>query len=124
MSIKNAFKKGRRAEKEFCNMLISEGLNAKVMPVYLNDLRPGGADLILENKYNLQVKNQKKIPSYLWEWLENNHFLVLKDNHKEFLVTMRFKEFVSLFKIAFKAPRASQDQLKLQKLREVLDSEF
>ena len=98
MSLKHAFKKGRRAEKEICELLNKSGLNAKVIPVYLNEMRPGGNDIILEKFYGLQVKHREALPGYLWKWLEDNHFLVLKKNRNIPLVVMRFHDFTKLFK--------------------------
>ena len=104
MSLKHAFKKGRRAEKEICEILNENGLSAKVIPVYLNDMRPGGADIFLEERFNIQVKHREALPEYLWEWLMANDFLVLRKNRKVPLVVMTLGMFVEYFKNGIKQP--------------------
>ena len=101
MPLKHAFRKGRRAEKEICDLLKNAGFRAKVVPVYLNELRPGGADILLEDRFNVQVKHRENLPEYLWKWLESNHFLVLRKNRKVPLVTMRLGEFINILGFYF-----------------------
>lgn len=92
--MKHPFKKGRRFEKELSKLLSINQIPSKVLPVYLNDLRPNGADIVALGRLNIQCKHQESISNKLWLWLTNNDFLAIRKNHKPTLFVMRQEHFM------------------------------
>lgn len=97
----SAKRKGSRVERWVVNQLQDFGLVAWKTPLsgalggkWSGDVRIESGDMV----YRVEVKSRKNGEGFktLMDWLGNNHFLILKRDRRDPIVTMEWKTFQEL----------------------------
>ena len=92
--------KGTRAENEVVRLLNEAGISAKRQPMS-GALKDYKGDVVLPDGDAFEVKNRESIAEYLWTWLAQGDakYLVLRKNHHDPLVLLKFDDLIELLRI-------------------------
>lgn len=98
---KMARNKGKRGEREVVNLLKAAGHHAqRTAPLQAHMGDSSGADVLLDDKYKIEVKRRKNGFKTLYSHIENADFAFMRADRKKHIVAMSVETFLELYRKA------------------------
>lgn len=101
--------KGKRGEREVVNLLKAEGHHAqRTAPLQAAEGDDSGADVLLDDKYKIEVKRRKNGFKTLYDYIENVDFVFMRADRKKHIVAMSVETFLELYSAAKKNSKSNK----------------
>lgn len=93
--------KGKRGEREVVNLLKEAGHQAqRTAPLQAHSGDDSGADVLLDNKYKIEVKRRKNGFKQLYDYIEDVDFAFVRADRRKHIVAMSAETFLELYRKA------------------------
>lgn len=93
--------KGKRGEREVVNLLKAEGHQAqRTAPLQAANGDSSGADVLLDDMYQIEVKRRKNGFKSLYDYLDGMDFAFMRADRRKYIVAMSVETFLELYKKA------------------------
>lgn len=90
--------KGKRGEREVVNLLKKAGHSAqRTAPLQAHSGDDSGADVLLDDKYKIEVKRRKNGFKSLYDYIKNVDFAFMRADRKKHIVAMSVETFLELY---------------------------
>lgn len=90
--------KGKRGEREVVKLLKEAGFEARrTAPLQAHDGDNSGADVLLDDKYKIEVKRRKNGFKSLYDYIENVDFAFMRADRKKHIVAMSIETFLEFY---------------------------
>lgn len=90
--------KGKRGEREVVNLLKAAGHHAqRTAPLQAHSGDDSGADVLLDDKYKIEVKRRKNSFKTLYDYIENVDFAFMRADRRKYIVAMSIETFLELY---------------------------
>ncbi len=90
--------KGKRGEREVVNLLKAEGHQAqRTAPLQAANGDSSGADVLLDDRFKIEVKRRKNGFKSLYDYLDGMDFVFMRADRKKHIVAMSAETFLKLY---------------------------
>lgn len=90
--------KGKRGEREVVNLLKKAGHQAqRTAPLQAHSGNESGADVLLDDKYRIEVKRRKNGFKQVYDYVENVDFAFMRADRRKYIVAMSIETFLELY---------------------------